>query len=284
MRKTIEISAVLALTLLAATVAGAHGGRVDFASWGPFAAGAAHCQRGIARAAATCARDSWEQTRACRDAQGTGTPCNTALLGERIQAVRLAALDAVDAACSERQAQDLGYLGLFDLQADTIDFCRAWTTAATSAVYGDRVAAGDEGNACTRSLAEATSRLLAFVFRERRRCMETIAAKTVDADQREVLLARTTAGVDRYTAGLAAAIAPRCNAQDFSARYGRAAAELLATVASRADCLAAAVYIQDRILCATAICGNGVIEPGEVCDDGDARDGGGCSADCADKQ
>src|SRR5258706_5146390 len=28
------------------------------------------------------------------------------------------------------------------------------------------------------------------------------------------------------------------------------------------------------------ICGNGKIDPGEVCDDGNANDGDGCSADC----
>src|SRR5262245_66239187 len=33
--------------------------------------------------------------------------------------------------------------------------------------------------------------------------------------------------------------------------------------------------------CVPAGCGNGVVESGEVCDDGNAIDGDGCSADCA---
>src|SRR5438045_1398948 len=33
-------------------------------------------------------------------------------------------------------------------------------------------------------------------------------------------------------------------------------------------------------VCTAVACGNGIIEPGEVCDDGNTRDGDGCSPDC----
>src|SRR5213075_2532769 len=36
----------------------------------------------------------------------------------------------------------------------------------------------------------------------------------------------------------------------------------------------------DRGVCHPVVCGNGKMEPGEVCDDGNARDGDGCSSGC----
>jgi cysteine-rich repeat protein len=81
-------------------------------------------------------------------------------------------------------------------------------------------------------------------------------------------------------------MADACSETDFHASYGRSAATFLATIASRADCLAGGTYAQGGVVCPPQECGNGMLEIGsatqldEECDDGNLTDGDGCSASC----
>ncbi|MFN8642957.1 MAG: DUF4215 domain-containing protein [Candidatus Binatia bacterium] len=47
-----------------------------------------------------------------------------------------------------------------------------------------------------------------------------------------------------------------------------------------ADRIGGAFYIQDAVTCPAAVCGNGVVEPNEECDDGNTADGDACPATC----
>ena len=258
-----------------ATPALAHGGRLPFDSWGGFTAGVLRCQRVIAQAAAECATHAWTARRACRETALAGGTCDEAATTARIADARRAAQDEVDAACSERQAISLQFLGSFDLQQDLISFCRDWERAADSSVFGPPAATG---GACTAATAAAASDVMAAVMRERRRCMDRIAASPGGDIGRPALLdgadRHRTRALDLLTARLEA----RC--PDFASRYGRSARELLTTLAARADCVGGAFYIQDGVLCAAPLCGNGVIEPNEDCDDGNTADGDACPASC----
>lgn len=274
MMKAITAGLTGLVALAAALPALAHGGRLPLDAWGGFAGDLLRCQRVIARAGAQCAAGAWTARRACREAVLAGGTCDEAATTARIGAARRAALDEVDAYCSERQAIDLQFLGTFDLQPDLINFCRDWETAADSGVFG--VAAAGP---CATAAAAAVTDVFQYAARARRDCMDRIAASPRGAGERAALLdaaARHLGGaVDRAAARLAA----RC--PDFAARYGRAPRDFLATLAARADCIGGAFYIQDAVLCPAAACGNGVVEPNEDCDDGNTADGDTCPATCA---
>jgi cysteine-rich repeat protein len=257
----------------AARPALAHGGRLPLEAWGGFGGELLRCQRVIARAGAQCASGAWAARRACRESILAGGMCDEAATAARIAAVRRAAQDQVDAACSERQAIDLQFLGSFDLHQDLVTFCRDWETAADSAAFG---AAG--AGPCATAAAAAASDVLQYALRSRRHCMDRVAASAPGDGSRAAMLgsaARHLAGaVDRAAARLAA----RC--PDFTARSGRSPRAFVATLAARADCIGGAFYIQDAVLCAAPVCGNGVVEPNEECDDGNTADGDACPAGC----
>ena len=108
--------------------------------------------------------------------------------------------------------------------------------------------------------------------------MDRVAASPPGSVERSEFLEtaghRLEAAVDRAASRLAGAC------PDFAARYGRSPHDLITTLATRADCVGGAFYIQDAILCPAAVCGNGVVEPNEDCDDGNAADGDACPASC----
>lgn len=258
-----------------AGTAGAHGGRLPLDAWGGFTGDVLRCQRVIAQAAAQCAETAWAARRACRESELAGDVCDAAATTARIADARRAAQDAVDDGCTERQAIALQFLGSFDLQQDLIAFCRDWERAADSATFGG----GAADPACASATAAAVTDVMRYALRNRRRCMDRVAALPAGDAGRTPMLAgaerRLSRGVDQAATRLAA----RC--PDFASHYGRPARELLATLSSRADCVGGAFYIQDRVLCAAAVCGNGVVEPSEECDDGNTADGDGCPATCS---
>ena len=110
--------------------------------------------------------------------------------------------------------------------------------------------------------------------------LDRIAQQSISPRRKRTLVEASTAAIARDTALLAERITEVCPAPQFEAAYGRPPAEFLALIASRADCLAGQTYAQGGILCPAAVCGNGMQEPGERCDDGGTEDGDGCSARC----
>ena len=271
-----RVVALAALLCLPAAAASAHGGRLPLDLWGGYTGEFLRCQRVIAQAASACAAGAWAARRACREGELVGEPCDHDATTSRVSAVRAAALNAIDAVCGEREAIVLRYLGTFDLQDDVISYCRAWEDAAESAVFGAHVT---PSAACSLATAEAVTEVMHQAVRGRRRSMDRLAASPAASPERPVLIAaadrRLAVTIDHATARLTA----RC--PDFAAQYRRPAGELITTLAARADCVGGAFYIQDTVLCPPAVCGNGVIEPLEECDDGNIADGDACPADCA---
>lgn len=270
-----RVVALAALLCLPAAAASAHGGRLPLDLWGGYTGEFLRCQRVIAQAASACAAGAWAARRACRAGELVGEACDHDVTNARVAAVRAAALDAIDAVCSERQAIVLRYLGTFDLQDDVISYCRAWEDAAESGVFGTHVA---PSAACSLAAAEAVTEVMHQAMRGRRRSMDRLAASPAASPERPALIAaaerRLAVTIDHAAARLAA----RC--PDFAAEYGRPARELIATLATRADCVGGAFYIQDTVLCPPGVCGNGVVEPLEECDDGNLSDGDACPSGC----
>ncbi|MBX3028118.1 DUF4215 domain-containing protein [bacterium] len=79
---------------------------------------------------------------------------------------------------------------------------------------------------------------------------------------------------------MAASLTAACPEDRFTAIYARTPTALLAAAADRADCLAGNAYAQGGVTCPPPVCGNRIRESGEECDDGNAADGDGCSANC----
>lgn len=274
-------AAVCAALLLLGPVGEArgHGARLPFDKWGGFSAGAVRCQRVIGRAAAQCAASAWAARRACRSAV-SGQTCDDAPTNAAI----VKALNTIDDYCTERQDIELQYLGSFDLQGDVSNFCRAWVAAADSAVYGPVVGASAPSSpqsGCVAAAADAADGVMQFIFRSRRQCMDRIAAISLQAPNRAVLLDVASHRIGAAQADLAARLAARCGAAPFAALYGRPADVFVDGLAARADCLGAQFYIQQAVLCPAAVCGNGIVElPDEDCDDGNTQDDDACPATC----
>lgn len=272
---------LVAATAAAAWVAVAipalgHGGRLPFDAWGGFAGGLLRCQRVIARAAAQCAAEAWAARRACRQTALGGGTCDETATAARIAGARRGAQDAVDAACSERQAISLQFLGSFDLQQDLIGFCRDWERAADAAAFA---APGATAAACATATAAAVSDVMRYALGGRQRAMDRIAASPAGDARRPALLENADRRLARAVDQAAARLAARC--PDFADHYRRPPRDLLAALATRAACLGGAFYIQDRVLCPPPVCGNGIVEPNEDCDDGNTADGDACPAGCA---
>lgn len=239
--------------------------------------------RGCRSRSGAASAAAWAAARSCHSAELSGRPCDHAAADALIQAARVKSLDAIDANCSEREAIDLQYLGSFDLQADVINFCRDWPSAAESAVYGPAAgvpALSHSQHACVEAAADATNRLMQFTFRNRRQCMDRVASIALQAPNRAALLDLAARRIVEAHAALAAHLDARCAALPFTVLYGRPADAFIGDLGERADCIGAQFYIQDAVLCPGAVCGNGIVEPGERCDDGNTRDGDACSATC----
>ncbi|MGH7788242.1 MAG: hypothetical protein ACRERC_15335, partial [Candidatus Binatia bacterium] len=226
---------------------------------------------------------AWALRRTCRAAVLAGHPCDEAKTAAAIAAVRGRTLDAIDGACTERQAIALQFLSIsFDLQSDLVDFCRESVEAIDSGVFGPGLGGANLSAAereCVAATADAATRLLQFGMRNRRLCMDELAVIDRVTPNRAIEIEQADARLGRAVAMLAGRLTARCGAM-FDQLYGRPPAELLALMGQRADCIGGRFYIQDMVLCPASVCGNGVVEPGEVCDDGNAAPGDRCAADC----
>ena len=65
---------------------------------------------------------------------------------------------------------------------------------------------------------------------------------------------------------------------------GAACDDFLGRIAAQAGCMVGFVYVQDAVTCPAPVCGNGMQERGEECDDGNDYDGDGCRSDCTKTQ
>jgi cysteine-rich repeat protein len=264
----------------------AHGMPIPLESWGAWGRRLARCQRVIARNAAVCALRAWEARRACRLAPLHGVPCDEEATDAIVEAARLAAVDAVAPACTDQQAQLLLFLDRREAQLDVVTFCRELEDAVDSAVFLPLAADGEPpptARRCVESAALASTKLLRRAFDSRQRLLDRIAQQSLSVARKHAMVAASEAAVERDSSGLQLELSGACSPDDFTATYGRDAATFLATIASRADCLAGQTYAQGRLLCPAPVCGNGMREfrpIAEQCDDGNLDAGDGCSPTC----
>lgn len=277
----------LPLLMLAPLPAYPHGQPVQLAFWGGFPRSVARCQRVIAAAAARCARETVAARIACYEPLLAGQLCDTALLNAEIAAIRQRARDAIPPYCSDAELRQLIYENLFDAFTDIVEACRRLDTAITSAIYAPALAGrsvpgpvSEEQRQCVTATGRTAPRLLAYAMTERQRALDRIASARLDPARKQALVEHSRQRIVRATERLENRIRLPCPDPAFLAIYGRNGATLLASVARQADCLAEYVYVQDTVVCPAPVCGNGLREPGEECDDGNDRDDDGCTSGC----
>ncbi|HVN86114.1 MAG TPA: myxococcus cysteine-rich repeat containing protein [Candidatus Binatia bacterium] len=281
----------LALWLLLsgwAPPARAHIQPIPLALWGGsfFTAQNVRCSRAIGYVAARCALVTWAARNDCLAAQLRGATCDVDATESRIDDAHNLVPGAIDAYCTTDDYNTLGFGPNINAYADADIFCRQTETAAASAVYlpamqGDAIGTVDATTRrCVEATAAVTTAVLRFAFDSRRETLNRIAMYPMGYDAKVALLTQSGSRVARARSGFLQRLTSQCSATEFAAAYHRSAGAVLTNISSRADCLAGATTVQNAVVCPDPVCGNGMIEVQEECDDGNRVSGDGCSSDC----
>jgi cysteine-rich repeat protein len=264
----------------------AHGDPVSLSVWGNFRHSAAICQREIGRGAALCALQVWEVRRECLLREMSGENCDEDADDEKIEQARLGAFDTVRPVCSQTDLSFLQFTDLFDVQRDMVNFCRELENAAVSAVFNPyfAVETPDQldatARACVISFAASATKLFHNSFRTHLSTLNRIADRAMSPAAKRSAVEDSNAKVEAILAHGQATVQRDCSEADFESAFGNPLPDLARLVASRGDCLAAGTYAVDAFTCPADVCGNGMRESREICDDGNLVDGDGCSSSC----
>lgn len=276
--------AIVVATLSYRSLVWAHGVPTPLDFWGAFGRRLTHCQRVIGRSAALCGLQAWNTRETCMLGALRGVPCDANAASATIEGSRIAAINAVGAMCSDQQVATLVFLSKSDAESDVAIFCGDLENAAVSAVFlpvpSDPTATAPEVRRCVEATAWATTKLLRASFESRQLLLDRIALESFSPIQKRAMLSASTATIARDAEVLQTLMAGACPADAFTRTYGRDPATFFGLIATRADCLAGRAYAQGGVLCPASVCGNGMQEPGEDCDDGNLVDGDGCSSTC----
>ncbi len=264
-----------------------HGARAPLADWGNFSTTTAACQQAIGRAAAICTRRAIQHRNICLGAEVDDRQCDRQALEAASIATRARALTLVERYCDTTDLQNLNYVDFSDVLIDVAQTCREADTAATSAIWGPAMVGGsvaaarEDEQACLRSSARAASRLLRFAIRVQQRALNRIAGEELSEARKSFEIERARLFVERIRARAEKRLTFECPETDFVSLYGRDIGTVLESVAQRAECVNEFIYIVDGATnCPEPVCGNGVQEADEECDDGNDFEGDACLSNC----
>ncbi|MEO8603351.1 MAG: hypothetical protein ABI629_12315 [bacterium] len=248
--------------------------------WGPFLPGTQTCLRRISRGAHACFDTVVGLEQRCRDAQARGEVCDRAQVDADIAATDGALRAELADACADGQLTELSYIGFFDAGADLTKACVTQAQAAVAAIYAPaRVdAASDAAGRCMAGAAAYGRKVMWFALQREVPVMERIATRLFSTEEKTGAILQVerelSASRARWSEGLLAAC------PDFAAIYGRSADGFLRTLKQRVDCVLSLTYVHSAVVCLAKVCGNGIPEADEACDDGNADDSDGCRRDC----
>jgi len=272
--------------LLAGVTPGAHAHQtpLPIALWGGFAPDAVHCQRVVSQAAARCANFAWTLSGTCSAAQMAGEACDPLATRAAINHRHALELGVAERACVAVDLPTMGFASLVDVDVDVDIFCQELEDAMVSAIFRPAMQRGviattdAATRACITATADASTRLLRLAFRTRRHTFDRIAVVATGPQRKLALIKQSSLRVQRLQALIAQRLQAAC--PDFATRYGFPSGVFLRLVAQRADCLTGRTYVQDAVSCPMSVCGDGMRESGEYCDDGNLNDGDGCNETC----
>ena len=268
----------------AAPAARAHGGPPDITFWGPFPSGTTLCLRMLGRAMQTCVDEALAAQHECMDAQLTGQPCDEALRDQRINEAKLASRSVVTTACTGGQLTELHFINPDDARTDVSKTCTDQPDAVMSVAYAPAIAGGssaatdEQTRQCLVKTSAYSRKLLRYIVRAKTQALNLMAVNVFGPAKKNALLKRAADRIAATQARLAQGILQAC--PTFTALYGRTPAEVLGGLSRVGDCVAGAAYVQTSVACPAPLCGNGIKESGEECDDGNMVDTDRCHNDC----
>jgi cysteine-rich repeat protein len=270
---------VLAVSLSAGRVE-AHAQAPPIELWGFFLPDTQTCLRRISAGAHACFDTVLALRQRCRDAEARGDSCDAEATEAAISAADGALRATLADACADGQLTELSYIGFFDAGADLTRACVGQADDAIAAIYApQRSGAAPAATASCMAAAAAYGRKVMWYALQREvPVMERIATRLFSSEEKQAAILQVgralSADRARWTEGLLAAC------PQFETIYGRSADGFLRTLKQRVDCVLSLTYVHSAISCLAQVCGNGIPEPGEACDDGNADDSDGCRSDC----
>lgn len=271
--------ALLWLCLSPATVQ-AHAGAVPIERWGPFLPGAQTCLRVISRAAHACFDTVLGIEQRCQDAIARGQSCDLGEVDAQVaEATRLTRVQLGNE-CSLGELTELGYIGFFDAEADLSTACVTQARGAIAAIYAPARAGrpSDTAARCMAASAAYGRKVMRFILERQTPVMERIAVRLFSPQEKVQSIIRVgqelTGTRERWIVDLL----ERC--PEFETVYGRTPESLLRTLKQRTDCVLSLTYVHDAVVCVAPMCGNGIPEGTEQCDDGNGDDSDSCRNDC----
>jgi cysteine-rich repeat protein len=258
----------------------AHGEPAELKDWGGLGGKIARCQRRIGAAGRSCAFLAWEARRACGESVIEGRECDERATDDTVRSAQTNARLAVNQpeVCTFLEVQNLRFIDLFEALTDVTRVCRDAESNLTDLVFESHGDAGPEPTrACRLAASGAATSLFRYALRLRNGALDRIITSPLALAGKEALLSWSEARILRARAALREVVQSRCSAADFHAVYGFTLDAFLTEVANQADCTVAGTYAQAAVRCPTAVCGNGSVEPGEQCDDGNDDPGDGCA-------
>jgi cysteine-rich repeat protein len=271
----------LAAILLHSGTAAAHVQPIPIADWGGFEPDTVTCLRTISRATLTCFDTALLALQTCNDAVVRGEACDMEETDEIVAEASRQQRLALTRTCSQSELEDLGYVGLSDSQADMFNACVTQARGAVSATYtpaltGPPTQAAAE---CMVASAAYARKVIRFALQQETPVMDRIAVRSLSTDEKLASIQRIEEALGAARARWVAGLLERC--PDFLAVYGRSADSFLRTMKQRSDCALSNLYVHTAIDCPSQICGNGIPEGIEECDDGNRNNEDTCRTDCS---
>jgi cysteine-rich repeat protein len=275
------LAPLILLWWLSASAAQAHTQPKPIQNWGPFLVDTVPCLRMMSRATHVCFDAVLDAEQRCREALTRGNECDMEALTNTIDVATGAMRRTLAQECTPGQLTELGYIALFDAEADLFNACALqarWAVTATYAPANGGVAPPAVADCLTASAGYAR-RVMRFALDQQTPVIERFATRIYPnpEDKLEVVRRLQTAFIDvrpRWAEGLLA-VCP-----DFATIYGRTPDSYLRTLTQRTDCVLSKTYVNTAVSCMAEVCGNGIPEGDEECDDGNHTDTDACSNGC----
>lgn len=273
------ITAAATVLALAGT-ATAHTQPIPIDRWGGFEAGTSNCLRSISRATDTCFDTVLASLQDCNNALIRGEACNMEQVDDVIAEASRQQRLTLNRVCSQSELEDLGYVGLSDSQADLFNACVTQARGAASATYAPALAGLPSESAadCMVAIAAYIRKLIRFALQQETPVMDRIATRSFSTEEKLASIQRIeeelSAARTRWSAGVLE-ICP-----DFVTIYGRSVDSFVRTMKQRSDCALSNMYVHTAINCPSQVCGNGIPEGIEQCDDGNRNNDDTCRTDC----
>jgi len=269
---------------LAASSAHAHLLPPNLALFGPFGAPTVRCLRTLSLAAQRCFAVALATQRDCMSQQLSGGVCDRATRDARIDTAKQAARDAVVNTCLGGQLTGLRFVSFDEAETDvTARVCSDQVDAAMSMIElpagaASTAAVTEPVRQCMVETGLVSQKLLRLAVQLKSAALDRMAVHVLGPSQKFALLSIAGKRLAAAQQALTQRLTESCT--DFESIYGRAPAAYLARLIPRADCIVSDTYVQTQIMCPQPVCGNGIKEPGEQCDDGNTINNDGCRNDC----